>query len=66
MPRLGGMYGPDVTFLGVDRCDLDEPSTFAGADVVIIGAPYDAGASYRAEAQGGTWASIPKTLLEGR
>jgi len=22
VPRLGGMYGPDVTFLGVDRCDL--------------------------------------------
>jgi len=53
MPRIGGMYGPDVTFLGVDRCDLDEPSTFAGADVVIIGAPYDAGASYRAGARFG-------------
>ena len=51
MPRLGGMYGPDVTFLGVAQCDLDEPSTFAGADVVIIGAPYDAGASYRAGAR---------------
>jgi agmatinase len=53
MPRQGGMYGPDVTFLGVARCDLDEPSTFAGADVVIIGAPYDAGASYRAGARFG-------------
>ena len=52
-PRIGGMYGPDVTFLGVDRCDLDEPSTFAGADVVIIGAPYDAGTSYRAGARFG-------------
>jgi agmatinase len=47
------MYGPDVTFLGVARCDLDEPSTFAGADVVIIGAPYDAGTSYRAGARFG-------------
>ena len=47
------MYGPDVTFLGVDRCDLDEPATFAGADVVIIGAPYDAGTSYRAGARFG-------------
>jgi agmatinase len=47
------MYGPDVTFLGVERCDLDEPSTFAGADVVVIGAPYDAGASYRAGARFG-------------
>jgi agmatinase len=51
--RLGGMYGPDVTFLGVDRCDLTQPSTFAGADVVIIGAPYDAGTSYRAGARFG-------------
>ena len=47
------MYGPDVTFLGVSRCDLDEPATFAGADVVIIGAPYDAGTSYRAGARFG-------------
>lgn len=53
MPRIGGMYGPDVTFLGVARCDLDEPETFAGADVVIIGAPYDAGTSYRAGARFG-------------
>jgi agmatinase len=47
------MYGPDVTFLGVDRCDLEQPSTFEGADVVIIGAPYDAGTSYRAGARFG-------------
>src|ERR1700716_2135008 len=53
MSRLGGMYGPDVTFLGVERCDLGQPSTFAGADVVIIGAPYDAGTSYRAGARFG-------------
>ena len=37
------MYGPDVTFLGVERCDLSQPSTLERADVVIIGAPYDAG-----------------------
>jgi agmatinase len=47
------MYGPDVTFAGVERCDLEEPSTFEGADVVIIGAPYDAGTSYRAGARFG-------------
>jgi agmatinase len=47
------MYGPDVTFLGVDRCDLEHRSTFEGADVVIIGAPYDAGTSYRAGARFG-------------
>jgi agmatinase len=53
MPRAGGMYGPDVTFLGVERCDLEEPASFKGADVVIIGAPYDAGTSYRAGARFG-------------
>jgi agmatinase len=47
------MYGPDVTFLGVERCDLDEPSTLSGADVVIVGAPYDAGTSYRPGARFG-------------
>jgi len=47
------MFGPDVTFLGVPRCDLDDLSTFEGADIVIIGAPYDAGTSYRAGARFG-------------
>ena len=47
------MFGPDATFLGVPRCDLEDPATFAGADVVIIGAPYDAGTSYRAGARFG-------------
>src|SRR5450432_592204 len=41
------MFGPDVTFLGVDRCDLDDPGSFAGADVVIVGAPFDGGTSHR-------------------
>jgi agmatinase len=45
--RLGGMYGPDVTFLGVDRADLDEPVSFRGADVVVVGAPFDGGTSHR-------------------
>jgi len=53
MTRYGGMYGPDVTFLGVERCDLGEPSTFQGADVVVVGAPYDAGTSYRPGARFG-------------
>jgi len=35
------MYGPDVTFLGVERCDLDDLTTFEGADVVVIGTPVD-------------------------
>ena len=47
------MYGPDVTFLGVERCDLAQAATLEGADVVIIGAPYDAGTSYRAGARFG-------------
>ncbi|HEX8929236.1 MAG TPA: agmatinase, partial [Actinomycetota bacterium] len=41
------VYGPDVTFLGVPRAELDQPESFAGADVVIIGAPFDSGTSYR-------------------
>jgi agmatinase len=41
------MYGPDVTFLGVDRCDLGEPTSYADADVVILGAPFDGGTSAR-------------------
>ena len=47
MPRYGPMYGPDVTFLGVDPCTLDEPGTYTGADVVILGAPFDGGTSHR-------------------
>src|SRR3984893_12505216 len=47
------MFGPDVTFLGVERCDLDDPSSLKGADIVIIGAPYDARASYRGGARFG-------------
>ena len=46
------MYGPDVTFLGVPRIDLG--ALEAGAfDVVFLGAPFDAGASYRAGARFG-------------
>jgi agmatinase len=47
MARYGQQYGPDFTFLGVDKCDLDEPESFANADVVIIGAPFDGGTSHR-------------------
>jgi agmatinase len=47
------MFGPDVTFLGVDRCDLGDPGSFAGADVVIIGAPFDGGTSHRPGARFG-------------
>jgi agmatinase len=47
MARYGPQYGPDVTFLGVDRCDWTDPSTYRDADVVILGAPFDGGTSYR-------------------
>jgi len=47
------MYGPDFTFLGVPRADLTEPSSYADADVVIIGAPFDGGTSHRPGARFG-------------
>lgn len=45
------MYGPDVTFLGVEKCAIDEADTYKNADAVIVGAPFDGGASYRAGAR---------------
>src|SRR5215471_13623881 len=53
MARLGGMYGPDATFLGVPRADLAEPASWAGTDVLIIGAPFDGGTSHRPGARFG-------------
>ena len=47
------MYGPDFTFLGIERCDLEIPSTYADADVVIVGAPIDSGTSHRSGAKFG-------------
>ena len=47
MTRYGPMFGPDITFLGVDRCDLGDPASFADADVVVVGAPFDGGTSHR-------------------
>jgi agmatinase len=45
--RTGNMYGPDATFLGVPRAELDDESSFANAGAVIIGAPFDGGTSHR-------------------
>src|SRR5580700_7586466 len=53
MTRLGSMYGPDATFLGVPRADLAEPASFAQADIVIVGAPFDGGTSHRPGARFG-------------
>ncbi len=47
MARYGSQFGPDITFLGVDACDWTEPSSYADADVVILGAPFDGGTSHR-------------------
>lgn len=53
MANYGNMYGPSFTFLGIAACDLDTPSTYADADVVIVGAPIDSGTSHRSGAKFG-------------
>ncbi len=53
MTRYGPMFGPDITFLGVPACDWRQPETYADADVVIIGAPFDGGTSHRPGARFG-------------
>jgi agmatinase len=45
--RTGGMYGPDATFLGIPRADLDDEESYANAGAVVIGAPFDGGTSHR-------------------
>jgi agmatinase len=45
--RIGNLFGPDATFVGVPPADLDDPSTYASAAAVIIGAPFDSGTSHR-------------------
>ncbi|MEU4541076.1 agmatinase [Streptosporangium sp. NPDC023825] len=51
--RYGPQFGPDITFLGVERCSLDDPASHAGADIVIVGAPFDGGTSHRPGARFG-------------
>ncbi len=53
MTRIGNLYGPDATFLGVPEADLADPQSLAGTDVVIIGAPFDGGTSHRPGARFG-------------
>jgi agmatinase len=53
MTNLGNMYGPSFTFLGVPTCDLDDPASYQGADVIIVGAPIDSGTSHRSGAKMG-------------
>jgi agmatinase len=64
MARYGSMFGPDFTFLGVDRCDTSELSTYGDADVVIVGAPFDGGTSYRSGARFGPSAMRAACYLE--
>jgi agmatinase len=47
MARIGNLYGPDATFLGIPEADLEDPSSYASAGAVIIGAPFDGGTSHR-------------------
>jgi agmatinase len=53
MTRIGNMYGPDATFLGVRGADLSDPPSWAGTDIMIIGAPFDGGTSHRPGARFG-------------
>ncbi len=46
-PRYGAQFGPDITFLGVPPVNLAEPESYADADVVVVGAPFDGGTSHR-------------------
>ncbi|MBV9659945.1 MAG: arginase family protein, partial [Acidimicrobiales bacterium] len=51
--RIGNLFGPDATFVGVPRADLSDPASFANAAAVILGAPYDGGTSHRPGARFG-------------
>ena len=45
--RIGNLYGPDATFLGVPSADPDVPAEWSGAAAAVIGAPFDGGTSHR-------------------
>lgn len=53
LAAMRSMFGPDVTYLGVPRADKRDAAELAAADVVIIGAPFDSGTSYRSGARFG-------------
>jgi len=46
--RIGNLYGPDATFLGVPAADPEDLAQWSGAQAVIVGAPFDGGTSHRA------------------
>ena len=45
--RIGNLYGPDATFLGIPAADPDQPSDWNHAGAAIVGAPFDGGTSHR-------------------
>ncbi|MGH9104422.1 MAG: agmatinase [Acidimicrobiales bacterium] len=47
------MYGPDATFAGTGRVDLEDEAGLASAGAVIVGAPFDGGTSHRPGARFG-------------
>jgi agmatinase len=51
--RIGNLYGPDATFLGIPAADPDDASSWRSAGAVIIGAPFDGGTSHRSGARFG-------------
>jgi agmatinase len=53
IPTYRAMYGPAVSFLGSPWADLNDPDTFASADIVIMGAPFDGGTTNRPGARFG-------------
>jgi agmatinase len=48
MTRLGNLYGPDASFLGIPMADPDNVVEWCDSGAVILGAPFDGGTSYRA------------------
>lgn len=41
-----GVFGPQISFLGLPLCE-QSPAGYAGADVVLLGAPFDGTTSHR-------------------
>ncbi len=53
LARPSNRYGPSFTFLGVPRANLRRPESLQDAQAVVLGAPFDAGTSYRPGARFG-------------
>ena len=59
MACYGPQFGPDITFLGVVRCDWADPATYPGAEAL------PALARNRIDAAGTSW-DPGRPLLDGR